>query len=64
MWFNERDYVLVVIVLIKLYLGFKVSGIETVIFNLKNVEGYGRRNGEGLEHALRHAFEAVKRQNN
>jgi hypothetical protein len=57
MWFNKRDYVLVVVILVKFYLGFKVIGIKTFVFNPKNIEEYGERNRECLEYTLGHAFE-------
>ena len=60
MWFNERDYFLVPVILVELYLGFKVIGIKTIVFDPKNFEGYGRRNRECLEYALGHAFKVVK----
>jgi hypothetical protein len=51
---------LVLVVLVELYFGLKVIGIETFIFDPKNIEGYSRRNREYMEHALRHAFKLVK----
>ena len=60
MWFNERGDFTVVVVLVEFDFSFKVIGVESFLFNPKNIEGEGRRNRKSLENALRHAFEAVK----
>jgi len=64
MWFNEGSYGAIVVVLVEFYFGFKVIGIETFIFDPKNIERQDRGNREGLEYALWHAYEAVKGQDN
>jgi len=50
----------VIVILVELYLHFKVIGIKTFVFDPKNIEGYGRRNGKGLEYALGHAIEPIE----
>jgi len=62
--FDERSDFVVVLVLVEFDLGFKVIGIETFIFDPKNIEGHGRGNREGLEYALRHSDKAVEGQDN
>ncbi len=54
---------MVVVVLVEFYFSLKVIGIETFVFDPKNIERQGRRNRECLEYALGHAFKAVKGQN-
>ncbi len=60
MWFNKGGDFSVVVILVEFYFGLKVIGIETFIFDSKNIEGQGRRNRECLEYTLGHAFEAVE----
>ena len=60
MWFDERGNGVVIVILVELYLHFKVIGIKTFVFDPKNIEGYGRRNGKGLEYALGHAIEPIE----
>jgi len=55
---------MVVVILVELYLRFKMIGIKTFIFDPKNIEGHGRRNGKGLEYALGHTFETIKGEDN
>jgi len=50
-----------VVILVEFYFGFKVIGVETFVFNPKNIEGYGRGNRECLEYTLGHTDKAVKR---
>ncbi len=60
MWFSEGGYFLVKVILVEFYFGFKVIGIETFIFDPKNIEGQGRGSRDGLEDALQHAYKAVE----
>ena len=50
----------VVLVLVEFDLGFKVIGIETFIFDPKNIEGHGRGNRESFGYALGHTNKAVE----
>jgi len=38
-WFNERGYFMVVVILVEFDFGLKVIGVESFLFNPKNVEG-------------------------
>ena len=58
--FNERGNLAVVLILVEFDLSFKVIGIETFVFNPKNIERDGRGNREGLEYALGHTNKAVE----
>ncbi len=60
MWCNKRGYFLEIVILVKFDLGFEVIGIKAFVFDPKHIKRQGRRNREGLEYALGHAFEAVK----
>ncbi len=64
MGFNERGDLLVVLVLVELDLGFKMIGVETFVFDPKNIKGHGGGNREGLEYTLRHTNKAVEGQDN
>jgi len=39
MWFNKGGYVAIMVILVEFYFGFKVIGVETFIFDPKNIEG-------------------------
>ena len=64
MWFDEGGYGAIVVILVKLYFGFKVIGVETFVFDLKSIEGQDRGNREGLEYTLWHAYKLIERQDN
>ncbi len=38
-WFNEGGDFLVVVILVEFHFSFKVIGVETFIFDPKNIEG-------------------------
>jgi len=60
MWFNERGYVSVVVILVEFYFGFKVIGVKTFVFDPKNIEEQGRGNRECFEYTLGYAYKAVE----
>ncbi len=60
MRFNEGGDFMVVLILVEFDLSFKVIGVETFVFDPKNIEGYCSRNRKGLEYALGHTNEAVE----
>ncbi len=64
MWFNKRDNVAIVLILVQLYFGFKVIYVEVLIFKSKDIERHVERNREGSEYALGHPFKLVEGQDN